>query len=164
MASPDAPYGRMRSVDRIVFRWITRDWSSARIENYAKALRVESDESPIPNVIARMFGNLDTKATGLLTHTGMMVAALGVSATVVATSDIERGVIIIEIMVYLLVAIACLRCISAYQEPPEYDDATLTLAVQQELIIRSGIYVTCNRVTIWLTVIVFFSLPILLLI
>ncbi len=149
-------------LDRIVFRWLTRGWPPERVTNYAKALRVEAEQSPVPNVIARTFENLDAKAAGLLTHTGMMVAALGVSATVVAASDVERGVIIAEIMLYLVVAVACLRCISAYQEPPDYDDATLTLAVQQELIIRSGLYVACNRTTIWLTMLVFVSLPILL--
>lgn len=164
MTSAATPPTTLRPLDRLAFRWITRGWPANRITTYAKALRVEDEQSPIPNVIARTFENLDAKSTGLLTHTGMMVAALGVSATVVATSDIERGVIIVEIMIYLLIAVVCLRCISAFQEPPDYDDATLTVAVQEELILRNGLYVLSNRVTIYLTILVFFSLPILLLI
>ena len=41
---------------------------------------------------------IDSKASGLLTHTSMMIAALGISAPVAANDYLEQGVIVVEIM------------------------------------------------------------------
>ena len=58
--------------------------------------------------------SIDAKATGLLTHVSMMIAGLGLVAPLVAQSDIELGMIIVEMAVYLLLAVGCLRCLSVF--------------------------------------------------
>ena len=45
-----------------------------------------------------------------------MIAALGVAGHLVAESYLEDGVIVVEIMLYLLVAVACLRCMAIFNE------------------------------------------------
>jgi hypothetical protein len=149
-------------VDRWLFGAMTHGWPPARIENYIEILKVDDPQSAFPNVISRTFQLIDTKASGLLTHTSMMIAALGVAGHLVAESYLEDGVIVIEIMLYLLVAIACLRCMAIFHEHSVADNpALVSNAVRDELILRRELYSTCNRATIFLTVLIFFSLPIL---
>ncbi len=150
--------------DRMVLRFVTRGWPPEKMDQYIRKLRVDDDDSAVPNVIGKTFTIIDTKATGLLTHASMMIAALGVSSAVVAANDIEKAVIILEIMVYLIIATFCLRLIAAFYEPPDYDDAKLTAVVGQELILRLGLYTVINRVAIYLTMFVFISTPILFLV
>jgi hypothetical protein len=150
------------AVDRWLFGAVTHGWPPARIENYIEILKVDDPQSAFPNVISRTFQLIDTKASGLLTHTSMMIAALGVAGHLVAESYLEDGVIVIEIMLYLLVAIACLRCMAIFNEHSVADDPSLvSTAVRDELILRRELYSACNRATIFLTVLIFFSLPIL---
>ena len=95
-----------------MFGAVTHGWPRTRIENYIEILKVDDPQSALPNVISRTFQLIDTKAGGLLTHTSMMIAALGVAGHLVAESYLEDGVIVVEIMLYLLVAVACLRCMA----------------------------------------------------
>ena len=150
------------SVDRWLFGAVTHGWPSARIENYIEILKVDDPQSGFPNVISRTFQLIDTKASGLLTHTSMMIAALGVAGHLVAESYLEDGVIVVEIMLYLLVAIACLRCMAIFNEHSvAHDPSLVSNAVRNELILRRELYSACNRATIFLTALIFVSLPIL---
>jgi len=160
------------AMDRLLFNAVTRGWPPARIEGYIDLLKVDDPEIAQPSraskrrsstsVISRTFQLIDTKASGLLTHTSMMVAALGVAGHLVAESHIEDGVIVVEIMLYLLVAVACLRCMAVFDEHSVAEDPTLVSnAVRDELILRRELYNICNRATIFLTVLIFFSLPLL---
>jgi hypothetical protein len=152
----------IQPVDRLMFGAVTHGWPRTRIENYIEILKVDDPQSALPNVISRTFELIDTKASGLLTHTSMMIAALGVAAHLVAESYLEDGVIVVEIMLYLLVAIACLRCMAIFNEHSiAHDPSLVSDAVRDELILRRELYMTCNRATIYLTVLIFFSLPIL---
>src|SRR5271165_3079751 len=90
-----------RAVDRSLYRTMTRGWSQDQVFRYTEHLAVDGDGTLGPNPISRSFQILDAKAGGLLTHTSMMIAALGVSAPVVADNHFEQGVIVIEIMLYL---------------------------------------------------------------
>jgi hypothetical protein len=92
----------------------------------------------------------------------MMIAALGVAGHLVAESHLENGVIVAEIMLYLLVAIACLRCMAIFNEHSvAHDPALVSDAVRNELILRRELYNSCNRATIFLTMLIFVSLPLL---
>lgn len=153
--------GILENIDHAFYKGLTRRWERERIDGFVKSLRVYDDNSGIPNVVGRTFGIIDAKAAALLTHTSMMIAALGISSSVVAETQLEQAVIIIEILGYLIISIICLRCISLFHEPPEYDDNRLSEAVRDELILRRGLYRLCNRSTIYLTIIVLISLPIL---
>src|SRR5882672_2599429 len=114
------------AMDRLLFNAVTRGWPPARIEGYIDLLKVDDPETTQPSraskrrsstsVISRTFQLIDTKASGLLTHTSMMVAALGVAGHLVAESHLEEGVILVEIMLYLLVAVMCLRCMAIFNE------------------------------------------------
>jgi hypothetical protein len=152
----------IQAMDRLLYSAVTRGWPHPRIENYIGVLKVDDAGSALPNVVSRTFQLIDTKASGLLTHTSMMIAALGVAGHLVADSYLENGVIVVEIMLYLLVAIACLRCMAIFNEHSiAHDPAMVSNAVRDELILRRELYIVCNRATIALTVLIFFSLPIL---
>jgi hypothetical protein len=152
----------IQAMDRFLYGAVTRGWPRPRIESYIDVLKVDDPESAFPNVMSRTFQLIDTEASGLLTHTSMMIAALGVAGHLVADSYLENGVIVIEIMLYLLVAIACLRCLAMFNEHSvAADPATAADAVRDELILRRELYALCNRATIFLTMLIFFSLPIL---
>jgi len=152
----------IQALDRWLFSAVTRGWPHPRIANYIEVLKVDDPESALPSVISRTFQLIDTKASGLLTHTSMMIAALGVAGHLVAESYLENGVIVIEIMLYLLVAIACLRCMAIFNEHSmALDPSLISTAVRDELILRRELYSICNRATICLTGLIFFSLPLL---
>ncbi len=148
----------IRAMDRALYRAVTRDLRREHVEKYVKHLAVDDEETVVPNVIGRGLQIIDTKASGLLTHTSMMIAALGVSAPVIANDYFEQGVIVVEIMLYLTVALGCLRCLSMFQndlESPTQDEA------RDELILRHELFKLCNRAAISLTFLVLISLPLL---
>jgi uncharacterized membrane protein len=148
----------IRAVDRVLYRAFTRDWPDGSVDQFVERLAVDENETMAPNAIGREFQVIDNKAGGLLTHTSMMIAALGVSAPVVANKYFEQGVIVIEIMAYLLVALGCLRCLSTFQHAVgnrRYD------AARDELILRYELFRWCNQAAITLTLVVFISLPLL---
>ena len=145
------------ALDRFLYRVMTRGWPKERVERYTEQLAVDGDGSLGPFPISRSFQILDSKAGGLLTHTSMMIAALGVSAPVVADNHFEQGVIVIEIMMYLLIALGCLRCLSMFHR----DDRPLQQIALAELIVRRELYKWCNFAAIALTLLVFISLPLL---
>jgi hypothetical protein len=146
-----------RAIDGFLYRTMTRGWAEAQIHNYTEHLAVDGDGTLGPNPISRSFQILDGKAGGLLTHTSMMIAALGVSAPVVADNHFEQGVIVIEIMLYLLVALGCLRCLSMFHR----DAGPLQELALTELIIRRELFKWCNFGATMLTLLVFISLPLL---
>jgi hypothetical protein len=152
----------IRLLDRWLYGAVTHGWPRPRVDNYIEVLRVDDPESALPNVISRTFQLIDTKASGLLTHTSMMIAALGVAGRLVADSYVEAGVIVVEIMLYLLVAVACLRCMAIFNEHSvAHDTSPVSNAVRDELILRRELYMMCNRAAIVLTALIFVSLPIL---
>jgi hypothetical protein len=146
------------ALDRFLYRVMTRGWPQGRIERYTEQLAVDGDGTLGPFPISRSFQILDSKAGELLTHTSMMIAALGFTAPVVAENHFEQGVIVIEIMMYLLIAVGCLRCLSMFHRDTQRSLQDLALV---ELIIRRELYKWCNFAAISLTVLVFFSLPLL---
>jgi hypothetical protein len=148
----------IRSIDRALYRVVTRDLPREHVDRYVKHLAVDDEETVVPNVIGRGLQIIDNKASGLLTHTSMMIAALGISAPVVANDYFEQGVIVAEIMLYLLVALGCLRCLAMFQndlDSPQPD------AARDEMILRHELFKLCNRAAIGLTVLVLISLPLL---
>ena len=146
------------ALDRFLYRIMTRGWPKERVQTYTEQLAVDGDGTLGPFPISRSFQILDSKAGGLLTHTSMMIAALGVSAPVVAENHFEHGVIVIEIMMYLLIALGCLRCLSMFHRDIARPLQELALV---ELIIRRELYKWCNFAAIALTTLVFVSLPLL---
>jgi hypothetical protein len=103
------------------------------------------------------FQTLDTKASGLLTHVSMMIAGLGIVAPLLAQHRFEEIVIVSEIIVYLVIAIGCLRCLSV-RSAGELKEQS----VERELIIKHELYRLCNQATIYFTILVFVSFPIML--
>ena len=97
------------ALDRMLYALVTRGLDRTTVAGYAKA--VEKQEA---DAAAKAFQSIDAKATGLLTHVSMMIAGLGLVAPLVAQSDIELGIIIVEMAVYLLLAVGCLRCLSVF--------------------------------------------------
>jgi hypothetical protein len=149
-----------RAIDGLLYAALTRGWPRARVENYVALLKVDDEDSPVPNVVGRTFQVIDAKASGVLTHTSMMIAALGVASGFVADSRGEQAVIVAEIALYLLVAVGCLRCMEIFDEhagakPPPAE------MVRDEIILRRQLFMFCNRAAIVLTALMFISLPLL---
>ncbi len=141
------------ALDKMIYALVTRGLDGATVAGYAEV--VEKQEA---GAAAKAFQSIDAKATGLLTHVSMMIAGLGLVAPLVAQSDIELGVIIVEMAVYLLLAIGCLRCLSVFAgrdlAGPDMEERLI-----RELLIRRELLSLCNRGTIIVTIIVFVLLP-----
>ncbi|HVV61800.1 MAG TPA: hypothetical protein VHD59_03950 [Pseudolabrys sp.] len=148
------------AVDRALFAAVTRGWDNENLADYPGLLK--RHDAAIPPSVLSTFQSIDTKAAGMLTHVSMMIAGLGLLAPIVADNDVEMSVIIVEIAIYLLIAVGCLRCLSAFGGP-EMGDAVddIKARVTHELILRRELYRVCNRVSILFTIVVFVLLPIL---
>ena len=137
----------------MIYALVTRRLDKASIANYEKAVEKQQALASAP-----AFQTIDGKATGLLTHVGMMVAGLGLVAPLVAHSDIELGIIIIEMAVCLLIAVGCLRCLSSFAGR-DLTGKDMEHRVGRELLIRRELLALCNRASIIVTIVVFVLLP-----
>jgi hypothetical protein len=148
------------ALDRAFFALVTRGWDARKINGYEASLRKR--DNAMSAEASRTLGSIDAKATGLLTHTSMMIAGLGLIAPLVADNDIEVGIVVTEMAIYLLIALGCLRCLSVFRTH-EFSDAgdNIHEIIHRELIIRSELYGFCIRAAIVFTIVVFILLPIL---
>ncbi|MGC1465282.1 MAG: hypothetical protein WA792_06080 [Pseudolabrys sp.] len=155
-----AKKSRPSPFDRAVYALVTRGWNVHKISAYEAMLRQR--DNAMSAEVSHTFASIDAKATGLLTHTSMMIAGLGLIAPLVADNQIEVGIVVAEIAIYLLIALGCLRCLSVFRayEFAEAADRTHDI-IQRELIIRSELYGYCIRAAIVFTVVVFLVLPVL---
>jgi hypothetical protein len=149
----------LRAIDDFLYANVTRRWPKTKIETYVRKVKAIGDDDVLPEGARRAFGDIDTKSASLLTHVSMMVAALGITSTVVAETKWEQGFMIVQIMLYLIIAIACLRCSSLFRGVT--DESMPPDALNRELILRREIFAFCNTASIYLTIIVFVSLPII---
>ena len=146
-------------LDRFLFGAITRKWEVDKIASYPSAVQQHDQIAPYA---AAAFQTVDSKAAGLLTHVSMMIAGLGLLASMVANDRFEEAVIIFQIAIYLIIALGCLRCLSVFNTWEAVGTpAEVQQRVAEELIIRRELYAICNRVSIGFTVLVFVSLPLL---
>ena len=141
-------------LERFFYSLATRKLDDAGIASYRTS--VEKHESLSA---ASAFPGIDAKATGLLTHTSMMIAGLGLVAPLVSNSNLELGIIITEMAIYLLLAIGCLRCLSVFAGHEIHGD-DLEQKFARELVIRRELFILCHRTAIIVTMIVFVLLPI----
>jgi hypothetical protein len=140
---------------------MTNKWDAATVDSFARSL--ENRDAEETDATTAAFQTLDTKASGLLTHVSMMIAGLGICAPLLAQHWLEEAVIVGEIIVYLLIAVGCLRCLSVVRTLADVSsDKPAKLRVQRELIIKHELYRLCNQATIYFTIIVFISFPIML--
>jgi hypothetical protein len=145
---------RETALNRAIYSLVTRRLDKVAIAGYAEAVERQEKFASAP-----AFQTIDAKATGLLTHVSMMIAGLGLVAPLVANSDIELGVIISEMAIYLLIAVGCLRCLSVFAGH-ELGGTDLEVRLTRELLIRRELLALCNRASIIVTIAVFVLLPI----
>jgi hypothetical protein len=140
---------------------LTRKWDAKTIDSFAKTL--ENRDDAATDGTSAAFQTIDAKATGLLTHVSMMIAGLAICAPLVAQHRAEEVTIVFEISVYLLIAVGCLRCLSVVRSLRAHKHGhDMKQSVQRELILRHELYRVCNKASIYFTIFVFFSLPIML--
>jgi hypothetical protein len=147
-------------LDRAFFALVTRSWNARKIASYEATLRRQDKEMSAE--VSHTFASIDAKATGLLTHTSMMIAGLGLIAPLVADSRLEVGIVVAEMGIYLLIALGCLRCLSVFRSH-EFDGVGNHVheIIHRELIIRTELYSLCIRAAIVFTIVVFVLLPVL---
>jgi hypothetical protein len=139
----------------------TNKWDAATVDSFARSL--ENRDAQETEATTAAFQTLDTKASGLLTHVSMMIAGLGICAPLLAQHWIEEAVIVAEIVVYLVIAVGCLRCLAVVRTLADVNsDEPAKMRVQRELIIKHELYRLCNQATIYFTIVVFISFPIML--
>ena len=147
-------------LDRVLYAAVTRGWAAEKIASYEATLR-QRDKVVTPE-ISHTMASIDAKATGLLTHTSMMIAGLGLLAPLVASNEFEVGIVVAEIAVYLLIALGCLRCLSVFRTHEFIGiEEQAHAIVHRELIMRTELYSKCIRTAIIFTIVVFLLLPVL---
>lgn len=133
--------------------------SDEEVQKYGKLIeRAESGSTAITTA----FQTIDAKAAGILTHVSMMIAGLGLCVPFLAQHRIEEAVIIGEIVVYLMIAVGCLRCLSLFRTIQHVDSPeALERDMRHELVLRHELCRLCIRTSIVFTIIVLISLPLL---
>jgi hypothetical protein len=157
MAAPSKPRD---GIGALLAAWSNR-WDAATVDTFARSLENrEADENKASTAALQV---LDAKSSGLLTHVSMMIAGLGICAPLLAQHRTEEIVIVLEIVVYLLIALGCLRCLSVVRTLADTrSNTSAKLRVQRELIIKHELYRLCNKASIYFTIVVFISFPIML--
>src|SRR4051794_15679149 len=141
-------------IERTMYALLTRKLDKQSIAHYEEGA---AKQHTLAN--AAEFQVLDGKATGLLTYVGMMVAGLGLVAPLVAESDLEIGIIIAEMLVYLLIAVGCLRCLSVFAGR-DLTGPDTEKRLGRELLTPREFLALSTRASIIITIIVFVLLPI----
>ena len=151
---------RSGPLDRAIYAFVTRGWDSHKIAAYEATLRQRDKAMSVE--VTHTLASIDAKATGLLTHTSMMIAGLGLIAPLVADNRFEVGIVVTEMSIYLLIALGCLRCLSVFSTHAfvDYEDRAKAI-IHRELIIRAELYALCIRTAIVFTIVVFLLLPLL---
>src|SRR5262249_55025492 len=90
-------------LDRLFFSVVTLGWNEGDIAQYRQRLKRYNEV--LTTDIIQAFEQIDSKATGLLTHVSLMIAGLGLIAPLLANNDAELAVVVFEIAVYLLIAV-----------------------------------------------------------
>jgi len=144
--------------DRPLLKSLTLGWENSAIVEYFE--RIRSDQEEIPESIMTSMQNIDAKATGLLTHVSMMIAALGLVAPLVANNRFKEGIIVFEIAIYLLLTIGCLRCLNLFniRRSPGKRSGVIT-ELRHEILLRRELYILCVRVATFVTICLFITLP-----
>jgi hypothetical protein len=160
-APKPAPHKIRRSpLDNLFFWVVTKGWSEDDFAEYPSRLH-RNNEALAPG-LTHAFAQIDGKATGLLAHVSLMIAGLGLVAPLVVDNEFEKGVVLAEIALYLLIAVGCLRCLAVFQFHEFGDGADQWRDLSfHELILRRELYSLCNRIAIYLTIAVFVILPFL---
>jgi len=144
--------------DRPLLKALTLSWDDSAINKYFEHIRREQER--IPELIMTSMQNIDAKVTSLLTHVSMMIAALGLVGPVVADSRFEEGIVLIEIAVYLLLAIGCLCCLNLFNlRRPHGEKINLATELHHEILLRRELYILCVRATTFITICLLISLP-----
>ena len=144
--------------DRPLLKALTLGWSDSATREYFD--RIRSEQEKIPESIMTSMQNIDAKATGLLTHVSMMIAALSLVAPLVADHRLEEGIIVAEIAIYLLLALGCLRCLNLLNPRPSTEKANSLIAeMRNEILVRRELYKLCVRTATVVTVCLLISLP-----
>ncbi len=147
-------------LDQLLYARVTRKWPETKLVSYADRVVASHNEAVIPSAIRRQFEVIDAKAATLLVHSSMMVAAIGIIATVLADDRFQEAVMTVEIMLFLVVSIVCLRCTALSREPTEA--GSTEESTRRELILRRELFIFCNTATIYLTILVLVTLPVVL--
>jgi hypothetical protein len=143
-------------IDGLCRRYLTQHWTEEERRQFVANLCLASDEASERRAVQQALDRLDAKASGILTHISMMIAAMGVTAiSQIVDHDSERFICYLTIGVYLVLAIACLRCMSVTASELAVGKGDRLLAhLEDDLIYRRELYAAINNATTWLTGIV----------
>jgi len=146
----------LRSIDEFCRSWLTRHWTAEARRQFVANLCLSTDETSERRAVQEALDRIDAKASGTLTHISMMIAAMGVTAlSQIVNHDSERFICYLTIGLYLLLAIACLRCMGVAGSGLAKGEGDRLLAHHEEdLIYRRELYAAINGATTLLTAVV----------
>jgi hypothetical protein len=143
----------LKTADDYCCGYLTKHWADAERRRFITNLCLALDEKSERRAVQRALDQMDTKASGTLTHISMMIAAMGVTAiSQIVDHDSERFICYLTIGIYLVLAVACLRCMSVADYDLAVGDGDRLLAhLEDDLIYRRELYSTINSATTLLT-------------
>ncbi|MBV8427640.1 MAG: hypothetical protein JOZ88_10400 [Hyphomicrobiales bacterium] len=143
----------LKGLDEFARRHLTKDWTEGRRRRFIANLCIAGDEPSEPRAVQRALDQMDTKASGTLTHISMMIAAMGVTAiSEIVDHDSERFICYLTIGLYLILAVMCLRCMSVVEATLFVGDKKHLIShLEDDLIYRRELYATVNSMTAVLT-------------
>jgi hypothetical protein len=143
----------LQRVDEICRRHLTKDWTEAGRRQFVANLCLAADETSERRAVHKAFDQMDTKASGTLTHISMMIAAMGVTAiSEIVDHNSERFICYLTIGIYLILAMMCLRCMSVAEiDLAAGNGEPLLSRLEEDLIYRRELYSAINSATTVLT-------------
>jgi hypothetical protein len=115
------------------------------LDNFRVGLQGATHTHQDLDVVFKLMDAVDAKSAALLTHISLIFAVLSITyASLESTSAAFARIILIEIVVYLLITILCLRCITMTSF--KVDKGAMDTEMQTiEVFNRLLIYNICNK-------------------
>lgn len=119
--------GMMRFADTQILRIFAEDEVAKRVDELSAEIH-NYDSSPT-KIVRDVYGSIDTKATAVLQHVSVMIAISGVLYSS-ASALFVRVVFAIEMLLYVALALVCLRLLMSQHFSSTFDERQDAVARQ----------------------------------
>ena len=127
--------------------WRAARWRSGNVsEDDWIQMQADAMEGDPVSVRFHYLDTVDAKCSALLAHVSMMIGVLSVFTAIFADNKIERGVTVIEILFYVLIAIGCLRAIRIIgPHSGAKNEKTFHRMLHREALFRREVFRLCSE-------------------
>ena len=147
----------LQFIDNKIFKYAKTSGYDAAYNSTSRVIERSLNSPDSVAIYLDSIKQLDTKVGPLLTHISLMIAVMAILVSTSALSHFKQGIFFVEIAIYLVTALGCLRVLQPSQ-PENYSHSDhntsrekYIAATYREVVIKTLTFSFSNTVTISLT-------------